>query len=211
MGDKAGVISAVLATVTALAAGGNWAWQQFSGPDDKAVATAATTAPAAPPAGSPTGPPAGTAPTAAPTPGAVAGTPLDTLNRTGGAVVALPDEVTAADYSRPLAVECPSNNTGDQTRTLTYDLDRRFRTFTATVSGWADTRDPDPVRVTVYKKTRQKDDTFSTLEVGVQQVVVNEPGGALSAKVTGADQLLVEVRCQQPEGIVVLDAATLGG
>ncbi|WP_433719981.1 hypothetical protein ACQP2Y_34000 [Actinoplanes sp. CA-051413] len=208
MGDKAGVISAVIAAITALAAGGNWAWQHFSGPDDKAASSTSATTPPAPTAGPNTSPPGGTT---SPAPAAGAGTPLDTLDRIGGAVVALPDGVTAADYSRPMAIECPSNNTGDQTRTLTYELDRRFRTFTATVSGWAETRDPDPIQVTVYKKTRQKDDTFSTLEVGGQQAVVNAPGRALSAKVTGADQLLVEVRCQRPDGIVILDAATLAG
>ncbi|MEU8615423.1 hypothetical protein AB0C29_46320, partial [Actinoplanes sp. NPDC048791] len=208
MGDKAGVISAVIAAITALAAGGNWAWQHFSGPDDKAVSSAAATTPPAPTAGPDTSPPAGTA---SPSPGAGAGTPLDTLDRIGGAVVALPDGVTAADFSRPVAVECPSNDTGDQTRTLTYELDRRFHTFTATVSGWSETRKADPVEVRVYTKTRQKDDTFRTLEAGMQGGVVNEPGRALSAKVTGADQLLVEVRCQRPDGIVILDAATLGG
>ncbi|MGW4942687.1 hypothetical protein ACWEOZ_14010 [Actinoplanes sp. NPDC004185] len=212
MGDKAGVISAVIAAVTALAAGGNWAWQHFSGPDDQVVSGTATTAPAIPPATPParsdTSPPAGTTVTP---PGTGAGTPLDSLDRIGGTVVALPDGVTAADYTRPVAVECPSNNTGDQTRTLTYELDRRFRTFAATVSGWAETRKADPVEVRVYTKTRQKDDTFRTLEAGVQGGVVNEPGRALSAKVTGADQLLVEVRCQRPDGIVILDAATLGG
>jgi hypothetical protein len=138
------------------------------------------------------------------------GTPLDTITRIGGAVAALPDDVAATDYARPVAVECPSNDTGDQTRTLTYDLDRRFRTFTATVSGWAEARDPDPIEVRVYTKTRQQDDTFRTLEAGAQRSIVNQAGRVLSAKVTGADQLLVEVACHRPGGVVILDAAALG-
>ncbi|MFI7547792.1 hypothetical protein [Actinoplanes sp. NPDC049599] len=204
MGDKAGVISAVLAALTAVAAGGSWAWKQTTGPEDKPATPAAPTA--APAANAPlTTAPTGTAP-----PVVSAGTPLDTVSRVGGEVTALPDELTAADYSRPVVVECPSNETGDQARTLTYDLDRRFRTFTATVSGWAETRNADPVEVRVYTKIRQPDDTFRTLEVGVQQSVVNEAGRALSAKVTGTDQLLVEVACHRPGGVVILDGAALG-
>ncbi len=107
-------------------------------------------------------------------------------------------------------MECPSNDTGDQTRTLTYDLDRRFRTFTATMSGWAEARDPDPIEVRVSTKTRQRDDTFRTLEADAQRSIVNQAGRALSAKVTGADQLLVEVACHRPGGVVILDAAALG-
>jgi hypothetical protein len=207
MGDKAGVISAVIAAVTAIAAGGSWAWQQTSGPDGKTPASTPTTPTAAPAANAPLPTaPAGTAP-----PPVVAGTPLDTVSRIGGEVAALPDDLTVADYSRPITVECPSNETGDLTRTLTYDLDRRFRTFTATVSGWAETKNADPVEVRVYTKIRQQDDTFRTVEVGVQQSVVNEPGRALSAKVAGTDQLLVEIGCHRPGGVVILDGAVLGG
>jgi len=211
MGDKAGVISAVLAAATALAAVGGWAWQQTSEPEAKpaagqatTTATATTGGPAA--ATTPaTAAPAGTAPPAAGT-----GTPLDGISRIGGEVTALPEDVSAADYSRPVAVECPSNQTGDQTRTLTYDLDRKFRTFTATVSGWAETGDGDAIEVRVFTKTRQKDDTFETREAGATQGAVNKPGQALSAKVSGVDQLLVEVGCHKPGGVVILDRALLG-
>jgi hypothetical protein len=202
------VISAVLAALTALAGGGSWAWQQLSEPDSTTgagTASAAPSAPAASPGPEPTTAttPAGTAPAAGP------GTPLDTITRIGGAVAALPDEVAATDYARPVVVACPSNDTGDQARTLTYDLDRRFRTFTATVSGWAEARDPDPIEVRIYTKTRQPDDTFRTVEAAAQRSIVNQAGQALSAKVTGADHLLVEVACHRPGGVVILDAAAV--
>lgn len=126
-------------------------------------------------------------------------------------MTALPDGVSAADYSHPVAVACPSNQTGDQVRTLTYDLDRRFRTFTATVSGRAAKGDGDAIEVRVFTKSRQKDDTFKTLEAGSQRGAVNRAGRPLSAQVTGADQLLVDVRCHRPGGVVILDRALLGG
>jgi len=210
MGDKAGVISAVLAAATALAAVGGWAWQQTSGPEAEPAAgqsTATTTAAGPATATTPaTAAPAGTAPPAAGT-----GTPLDGISRIGGEVTALPEDVSAADYSRPVAVECPSNNTGDQSRTLTYDLDRKFRTFTATVSAWAKAGDGDAIEVRVFTKIRQPDDTFETREAGATQGAVNKPGQALSAKVSGVDQLLVEVGCHKPGGVVILDRALLGG
>lgn len=193
---KAGVISVVIAAVTLVGSGVGWGWGQLRTPE--------TT----PPGG--TAPPpqhaAATTPATAPTT-AAAGRHLADLERIAGVTAALPDELDPAKYPNAVIAECPSNQTGDTSTSLTYDLDRRYRTFTAEVSGWADTTEKDAIAVRVFARVKQKDDTFVTTQQSTGGGYVNEPARPLTAKVKDANELVLTVECHRPGGVVIFGDA----
>ena len=164
--------------------------------DTPAPATAGATTPA-------------TVPTADPTiePTAASGRFLAEVTRIGGVPAELPDDLDPAKFPHAIVAECPSNQTGQTARSLTYDLDRRYRTFTATVTGWADTKDPDAILVRVSTRTKQIDDTFITTQQATVGGVVNGAPVALTAKVKDANEIVLEIECHRPKGFVILSEA----
>jgi hypothetical protein len=119
---------------------------------------------------------------------------------------------TRAEYaSHPLTVTCPSNQTGDSTSEITYDLRGQYLQFDATVRPfYPDAADQRAVtHVTVAARYREVDGELTTKDVGRQ--LAAKPGGSagLSAAFEGAQQLVLRIRCSDPDGIIVLTDARL--
>jgi hypothetical protein len=131
----------------------------------------------------------------------------------GDRLVQLPRPLRArAPYaSHPLTVTCPSNQTGDSTSEITYDLRGQYLQLDATVRPFY----PDPADqravtyVTVAARYREVDGELTTKDVGRQMAA--KPGGSadLTAAFEGAQQLVLRVQCSDPDGFVVLTDARL--
>ena len=58
-----------------------------------------------------------------------------------------------------MAIGCPSNQTGESVTVIKYQLFRRYRTLTAEVSGWSESKQPFRVQVQVATNTVGRDGT----------------------------------------------------
>jgi hypothetical protein len=189
---------------------------KFYGDDEPAKGSNATAV--NPPARSATTVPPGTAPP----PGATspqAGVALDTLSPVGGRAIPLPGSLDRSKYPNAVAIGCPSNQTGDDTATLKYDLFRRYHGLTATITGWSHGNEPFGVRLRVFAGTQQPDDQMLREQRLEQAVTVN--GAAAPIRIdlaaagdagrdgAGADQLELEIACDQPHDVVILADAVL--
>ncbi|GAA0795102.1 hypothetical protein [Spirilliplanes yamanashiensis] len=197
-----GTVAGVLSLGVAVAA---WQWPRSPGPEPQASATAPepTTGPQhVPPTGGPTG----------------GGTPAPveylagTAPESGAAhLVPLPRAVRAdAAYARrALVIGCPSNETGDQERSVTFALRGRYARFDAQVHPYyppgADAR--SVTFVTVFAGVRDRDATLTTAEAGAQKRAA--PGSPLpvAADVEGAETVTLRVQCDDPGGVVALTDA----
>lgn len=181
MGGKAGVISAVVATLTAAAGVGTWAWSHR--PAD-------LTQPGQP---------------REEQPAARTETPLSSLTRLGGAAAGLPAALRDRGYTDPLVIACPSNRTGEQSSELTFETDGRFVTFTATVSGWSEQGGSDAFQVTGSTTTVQPDDSRTSTAAGSVTAAMNGERRTLTVDVEGTDELTIGLVCHRTGGYAVLD------
>ncbi|AGZ44423.1 hypothetical protein [Actinoplanes friuliensis] len=201
---------AAFAAVAALLIGFfGWQYNDDDKKDDKkqVAAPPSATAPAAPAVATPAVTSAGPAPPAA----GVTGDLLTGVERIAGTAGELPDTLDPASYPDALVVECPSNQTGDQSRELKYNVDGRYRTFTADVSGWAEAKRPDDVQLRISAGTRQIDDTVITEELTAWTGRTNTPGGPITARIKGATELSLVVGCHKPGGVVIISNPRLQG
>lgn len=202
-----GTIAGVLSLVVAIAA-----WQWPRSPSDPTGASAPTSA--ARPALSST--PSGSLPTAtAADPAAVEyldgpGFPAES----GGAyLVSVPRAVRDdQDYStHPIAITCPSNETGDQVHDVTYLLQGRYIRFDADVRPYyppsADAR--SATYVTALMGKRQRDNALTITEAGKQQRATPSTPQPFSATIEDAEKLTLRVECGDPNGTIILTNARL--
>ncbi len=127
-------------------------------------------------------------------------------------MVALPRALAGQpEYERSVVVSCPSNNSSDRQREVTYRLQRRYVSFTTTVHPYFASADDRDSNVYAYALTsvREIDDTITRTVKGTQFEARMGTPRELTADVDGADQLTVRVRCEFPGGFVVLTGATL--
>ncbi|WP_329109302.1 hypothetical protein OG792_11240 [Micromonospora sp. NBC_01699] len=164
-----------------------------------------------PPASTATG--TGTPPTPpGPTTGPPAITHFDGLELlTGNAnLVDLPRGLeNQPGYEHRIVIQCPSNRPSDKTREVGYQLSGRYLDLSTTVrphfpTGRADAR----VEVIALAVTKNRDQTLTSVTKG-QVVVANGATAPLTAAVDGADQLTIQVKCEWPEGVVILTDAGL--
>lgn len=117
----------------------------------------------------------------------------------------------AAFSAHPIAIKCPSNNTGDDRSEVTYSLLGHYVQFDATVRPYyppgVDQRSVTYVTATIG--VRQTDGTLTTTDAGVQKRATPNAPGALTASVEGAEKLIVRVQCQYPGGTIILTDARL--
>jgi hypothetical protein len=213
--DHLGLISAIAGILGVLIAVAAWWWPQApSGSDHGADGTSGTT----PQITTSTTGAATTAPAGA---GAATGGPAaDHLDsdgisaESGGSyLVSLPRAVRAkAGWSQhPIAIACPSNQTGDEAHDVTYVLHGHYVQFDATVRPWlppgTDTR--AGTWVTVLSGVTQTDGQLVTTEVGRQQQATMSGPKPVSATIDKAEKLTLRVQCSDPNGIVVLSDARL--
>lgn len=127
----------------------------------------------------------------------------------GGHLTSLPRALQdQPGYDHPVVVSCPTNQSDDKVREVTYPLRRRYLSFTATVRTHSEPADDGPVEVTAVVGTRQRDGTLSTVEEGKTRATASDPRD-LVASVDGADELTLQVRCEIPDSVVVLVAPRL--
>ena len=199
-----GTLAGVLSLGVAVAA---WQWPRSPEPAPQASAPApgrTTGVPQVPPTGGPTG--GGTSPA----PEYLAGTAPES----GAAnLVPLPRAVRAepAYARRALVIACPSNETGDQERSVTFALRGRHARFDAQVHPYyppgADAR--SVTFVTVLAGARDRDATLTTTEAGTQKRAAPGSPQPLTADVEGAETLTLRVQCDDPGGVVALTEARL--
>jgi len=113
--------------------------------------------------------------------------------------------------SHPLAIHCPTNQTGDQSADVTFPLRGKYVQFDATVHPYyppgADQR--SATHVTATAGTRQRDGSLTTEVAGTQFSASPDAPGPITAPLEESDQLILAVECDDPGGSVVLTGARL--
>src|SRR5689334_16265653 len=129
-------------------------------------------------------------------------------------LASLPRSLTGQPgLDHPVVVTCPTNQNGDQVREVTYSLGGRYLAFSVTVRPYVDPdQDPKPLpdsRATVFAIAgyRERDGTLTRQNKGRQEAATVTTPGPLSASVERAEELTLQVRCEDPRGVVVLVAA----
>jgi hypothetical protein len=125
-------------------------------------------------------------------------------------LVALPDKLpSTVDRSHALTIGCPSNQTGDQVREITYALNQRYATFEATVVASFDPAKDWTVGVVPLVGVLQRDGTVQTQETGAKRGVTMATSTPVSVPVKGAQELTLQISCERPDGVVVLADARI--
>ncbi|MBN1170878.1 MAG: hypothetical protein JXA67_01785 [Micromonosporaceae bacterium] len=197
-----GAVGAIAAVVGALV--GVLAWQFPHAADDDAPVASATT-------------PQSSATLASglpPASGQVARTPVPVYlaaqaPQAGGAnLVQLPRPLASqSGYDQAVVISCPSNQTSDQVREVTYQLRGRYLDFSANVQPYFAAQQDARTDITALASYRERDGTLTRKEQGRQPAATMAVPLPLHASVDGADELTLQVRCENPEGMVVLVAA----
>lgn len=206
-GERAGVISALVAVlslpfvvVDAMSGGDTpGPGQPSASPPTTNVSTGTGTPTVAPSTRQP------------PSPGPAGVVYAATLTPVSGALAKLPTTLHGQPgYGHPLVIDCPTNQTADKLRNVSFPLTRRYRSFTATVRPYyrLATDRPAAAQVTVLVGTRQVDDTVRTEQRGQRAATMDAPA-PVTADVEGGDELTLRVRCDVPDGVVVLVDAAL--
>jgi hypothetical protein len=196
----AGLVVAVVGVLVALAQ-----WLDPREPDD-GDRTAAPVAPVA--TSSATGAtPDGATPTVAGTP-QPAGPPfdyVDSLEREAGELAALPRQLDGrAGYERAIIVACPSNQSSDKVREVTWLLRGRYLDLTATVAPFFTADPQSATRVVVIAVSRERDGTLTRRQVGQQADATGTRTGPLTGDIAGAEKLTIQVQCYDPRGWIIL-------
>ncbi|GAA2660152.1 hypothetical protein [Paractinoplanes durhamensis] len=126
----------------------------------------------------------------------------------GDRLVEVPRQIRGKDgyASHPLAIRCPSNQTGDQSSDVTFLVRGRYVQFDATVRPYypAGADQQSVTHVTLLTDTRERDNTLTTTEVTTQTRATPTAPKALSAAIDRAEKLTLRVRCEDPAGTIVL-------
>jgi hypothetical protein len=158
-----------------------------------------------PPPGPSTGRTDPPATSAAPT--ALPATYLSTLPAElgGGSVTALPKGMPGpSTYARAVSIRCPGRG---QTTEVGFGLRGDFMALRATVRASFPVPS-DKALVTAFTVVRETDGTPTKRQVA-QHAVPGTAAAALATDLDRADQLLIQVRCESADGVVVLDDGRL--
>lgn len=208
VGERWTVTVALIGVVVAL---GAWWFPQSPDSADDAGRASRTTTVKPSPQGSPVGdgPPTGAAD---PTATAADVTLLDTQSPESGAanLTELPRALAGEPgYDHPIVVTCPSNQTGDLVREVTYLMRGRYLDFAAEVRPYFDNVKDARAEVAVIAVEKQRDDSLTRRETGRESTTMTAAPAPLTAEVDGAEQLTLQIRCEDPHGVVALVAARL--
>jgi hypothetical protein len=109
-------------------------------------------------------------------------------------------------YAGALVIECPTNQSTDKSREVTYLLRGQYSQFEARIQS-SFTRSPDLRAVlTVVGVYQEIDGTLATRELSADLAATTQLS-IVSADVEKAEELILRVRCDEPGGVVIL----LGG
>lgn len=139
---------------------------------------------------------------------------LDTLvPQTGQAnLVELPRALRGQPgYDHPVAIRCPSNQNGDPVTTVNYLLRGRQLDFSADVRPYFTTQPDARAHIFALIGVRQRDGSLTQTQRGYQYEATMARPAPLTADVEGAEELILQVRCEHPEGMIILVNARLTG
>jgi hypothetical protein len=128
----------------------------------------------------------------------------------GGNLTVMPRALKGkAGYDHPIVVQCPTNQSDDKVRTVTYLLRGRYLDLAATVRPFY-TGEPDArTFVTVVAATRERDGMLTRRTAGTQFAATMAAPARLAAAVDGAEEVTIQVQCEWPQGMVVLADASV--
>jgi hypothetical protein len=111
--------------------------------------------------------------------------------------------------SRPVVVTCPSNQTDDQRRDVTYQLHGRYADFAAQVHPYypKGTDQGSVTIVTLTTEVRQTDGSLLKNDVVTLGAATPEAPKPLTAPIDGAEKITLRVACDNPSGLVALTDA----
>ncbi|MEU7999024.1 hypothetical protein AB0B83_27420 [Micromonospora sp. NPDC049060] len=170
-------------------------------------------APTRAPEGGPVNPPA-SGPTTVTPAGSPSAVRLDTLPVEAGAanLAKLPRQLAGRpEYERSIVINCPRNTGSDKQREVAFRLQRRFLDLTATVRPYFPSPDDREGAVLVYAQVtiREKDATVTRVVRGHQFDARMTVPRDLVADVEGADELVLRIQCEFPDGAVVFTGASV--
>ncbi|MDG4830323.1 hypothetical protein O7627_13545 [Solwaraspora sp. WMMD1047] len=137
---------------------------------------------------------------------------LDTLTvQTGGANLReLPRDLRGAPgYEHSIAIACPSNQNADKERSVSYLLRGRYREFATTVRPHFTAVSDSVVYAHALTAQRQRDGTLNWQTTGSQFGALMGRPASLTADVDDAEELMLRIECEYPEGMVILAGASL--
>ncbi|AGL17956.1 hypothetical protein [Actinoplanes sp. N902-109] len=203
-----GTIAGVLSLVVAVAA---WQWPRAA-PDKPAAGAAAGPAATAGAAPRSSAPPPASAPASA---AGAAARYLDTVPAESGGshLVSVPRQARSAagPEQHPVALTCPSNQTGDQEHSVTYLLQGRYAELRAQVRPYypQSSDQQSATYVTALIGIRGRDGELTISEAGRQLQATPGRPQQLTAALDGAEKLTLRVQCGDPTGTVILTDARL--
>lgn len=112
-------------------------------------------------------------------------------------------------YDHPIAIACTQNTASDKVHEVTYSLRGRYLGFSATVRPYFNELKDSKVWVYAVVGTQQRDGTINRVVKGNQLDATMNAPAALKSSVEGGEELTIQVRCEWPDGVVVLTAAAL--
>lgn len=205
--ERAGVVGAVAAVVSVVIA---LVALPGMGEDDRAAdgrrpdparSTGTPTGPQPTPSGDRSGSPA-----------PVTGTRLADLVPQSGRpnLVALPRQVAGDPaFAGAVVIRCPSNQSDDRERDVTYSLRGRYLDFTATVRPYFPTDDKSRAGAFAVVGTPELDGSVTTRVGGGREGATVSGPLRLTASVERAVTLTLRVTCDEPDGVVALVDARL--
>lgn len=114
-------------------------------------------------------------------------------------------------YDHPVAIRCPSNQNDDQVTTVNYLLRGRHLDFSTDVRPYFTTQPDAQAQVFALIGVRQRDGSLTQTQQGYQYEATMTRPAPLTANVEGAEELILRVRCEHPEGMIILVNAQLTG
>jgi hypothetical protein len=112
-------------------------------------------------------------------------------------------------YGRAIVITCPSNNSSDKLREVTYSLRGNYLDFTAVVKPVFKSYPDARAHVFVLAVRKQPDDRLVRTAAGEQLNATGQSTGPLAAEVEKADAMAIQVRCDHPDGVVIISDARL--
>jgi|GEM_PF-3123704 len=128
----------------------------------------------------------------------------------GGNLTGLPRDLRdTPGLDRVVMIECPSNQSNDKMREVTYQLLGRYDSFATTVRPHFTSRPDALMHVEAFVGERARDGSLVwTLGGGQYEATADEPA-PLTAVVEGAAEMTIRVRCELPDGVAILVDAAL--
>jgi hypothetical protein len=109
-------------------------------------------------------------------------------------------------YAGSLAISCPTNQSTDKHREVTYLLRGRYSDFTVQIQSSFPNNPALRASLTALGGFKESDGTITRRELGTGLATAGQ-WSTLSADVERAEELTLRARCDEPGGVVIISAA----